>query len=91
MWVGLISGIQKVEVLLISYACLIFSTVVALSYLNVAQVDIYIAGFAIEYFIVILATAPHNPEESRRQRIIGIMLLIIFTGIVIERVLQLLI
>ena len=83
-------GIQKIEVFLVSYACLIFSTVVVLSYLNVEQLDIYIAGFAIEYFIVILATAPHNPEESRRQRVIGIMLLVIFTGIVIERVLQLL-
>ena len=86
----MISGIQKVEILLISYACLIFSTVVILSSLYVEQVDIYVAGFAIEYFIVILATAPHNPEESRRQRAIGIMLLVIFTGIVIERVLQLL-
>jgi hypothetical protein len=84
------SGIQKVEILLVAYACLIFSTVVILSSLNVEQIDIYIAGFAIEYFIVVLATAPHNPEESRRQRIIGIMLLVIFTGIVIERVLQLL-
>lgn len=85
------SGIQKVEILLISYACLIFSTVVILSSLGVEQVDIYVAGFAIEYFIIILATAPHNPEESRRQRAIGIMFLVIFTGIVIERVLQLLI
>ena len=84
------SGIQKIEVFLISYACLIVSTVVVLSYLNVGQVDIYVAGFAIEYFIVILATAPYNPEESRRQRLIGIIFLIIFTGIVIERVLQLL-
>jgi hypothetical protein len=87
----LTSGIQKVEILLISYACLIFSTVVILSSLGVEQVDIYVAGFAIEYFIIILATAPHNPEESRRQRAIGIMFLVIFTGIVIERVLQLLI
>jgi len=86
----LTSGIQKIEVFLISYACLIVSTVVVLSYLNVGQVDIYVAGFAIEYFIVILATAPYNPEESRRQRLIGIIFLIIFTGIVIERVLQLL-
>jgi uncharacterized membrane protein YczE len=86
----LTSGIQKIEVFLVSYACLIVSTVVVMSYLNVGQVDIYIAGFAIEYFIVILATSPYNPEESRRQRVIGVMLLVIFTGIVIERVLQLL-
>ena len=84
------SGIQKIEVFLISYACLIVSTVIVLSYLNVGQVDIYVAGFAIEYFIVILATAPYNPEESRRQRLLRIIFLIIFTGIVIERVLQLL-
>ncbi len=85
------SGIQKIEIFLISYASLIFSTVLVFSYLGVGQIDIYVAGFAIEYFIVILATAPHNPEESRRQRVIGIMLLVIFTGIVIERVLQLLV
>ena len=84
------SGIQKIETFLVAYASLIVSTVVVLSYLNVDQVDIYVAGFAIEYFVVILATAPYNPEESRRQRLIGIMLLVIFTGIVIERVLQLL-
>jgi len=86
----LTSGIRKIEVFLISYACLIVSTVVVLSYLNVGQIDIYVAGFAIEYFIVILATAPYTPEESRRQRLIGIVLLVIFTGVVIERVLQLL-
>jgi hypothetical protein len=87
----LTSGIQKVEILLITYACLIFSTVVILSSLGVEQIDIYVAGFAIEYFVVILATAPHNPEESRRQRAITIMLLVIFTGIVVERILQLLV
>lgn len=83
------SGIQKIDTFLVSYACLIVSTVVILSYLDVGQIDVYITGFAIEYFIIILATAPHHPEESRRQQIIGIVLLVIFIGIVIERVLQL--
>jgi hypothetical protein len=83
-------GAEKTDLFLVSYAFLVVSTVVVLSYLSVTQIDVYVSGFAIEYFIVVLATAPHSSEELRRQWIIGIMLLIVFAGIVIGRVLQLL-
>lgn len=82
--------VERIEVFFVAYSILIVLTLLALSALVVTQIDIYLAAFAIEYFVVVLATSPHNPGETRRERIIGVMLLIVFTAIVIGRVLQLL-
>jgi hypothetical protein len=84
------SSLERIEIFFLAYAFLISSTVIILSALMVTQIDVYLAAFAIEYFVAILATSPHNPGETRRERIIGVMLLVVFTGIVIERVLLLL-
>jgi hypothetical protein len=84
------ASLERIEIFFLAYAFLISSTVSILSALIVTQIDVYLAAFAIEYFILILATSPHRPGETRRERIIGGLLLIVFTGIVIERVLLLL-
>jgi len=84
------ASIERIEIFFLAYAFLIVSTLLALSALTVTQIDVYLAAFAIEYFIAVLATSPHNPGETRRERIIAVMLLIVFAGIVIGRVLELL-
>ena len=84
------ASIERIEIFFLAYAFLIVSTLLALSALTVTQIDVYLAAFAIEYFVAVLATSPHNPGETRRERIIAVMLLIVFAGIVIGRVLELL-
>jgi len=83
-------SLERVEIFLIAYACLLVFTVIALSALMVSEIDIYVAAFVIEYFVVIFATSPHYPVETRRERIIGIMLLAVFSEILIQHVIQLL-
>lgn len=83
-------GLERIEFFLITYACLVISTVIVMSYLSVTEIDVYLAALAIEYFIAILATSPHTPGETRRERVLGVMLMVLFAGIVFERILALL-
>jgi hypothetical protein len=77
-------------VFIITYATLMFSTVVILSLLGVEAIDIYVALFAIEFFIASELTSPFGPGESYRRSVMGILLLAIFTGIVLERIIEIL-
>jgi hypothetical protein len=83
-------SIERIEIFLLIYASLVVCTVTALSSLMISQIDVYVAAFIIEYFIAILATAPHYPIETKRERIIGVMLLIVFSEILIQHVIALL-
>lgn len=83
-------GVEKVEILLLTYASLVFSTVLVLSYFDVSRVDIYLAAFAVEYFVAIFATAPHSPIETKRQMLLGMMFIVIFSGVLVERLLEIL-
>lgn len=83
-------GLERIEIFLITYACLVVSTVLVMSYLSVTQIDVYVAALAIEYFVAILATSPHTPGETRRERVLGVMLMVVFAAIVVERVIALL-
>jgi len=82
--------LERIEISLLAYAVIILCTVAALSSLMVSGIDVYVAAFIIEYFIVILATAPHYPAETRRERIIGAMLFVIFSEILIRYLIELL-
>ena len=68
------------------YAGLAFSTVVVLSILNVLSIDVYLALFAIEFFIASEVASPFDPSESRRKNIVSVVLLIVFAAIMIERI-----
>jgi hypothetical protein len=81
---------KNTDVFLIMYAALAFSTVVVLSLLSVDRIDVYIALFAIEFFVASELTSPFHPSESRRKTIMGILLLAAFTGIVAERMMEIL-
>jgi len=82
--------LERIEVFLFAYACLILCAVVAFSTLSISTVDIYLAAFTIGYFVLVLATAPHYPVETKRERIIGAMLIIVFSEILIVHVVALL-
>lgn len=82
--------LERIEIFLLSYACLVLFTVIALSSLMISALDIYVAAFTIEYFIAVLATAPHYPVETKRERYLGVMLLSVFGVILIVHVVALL-
>ena len=81
---------KNTDVSIIMYAALLFSTVITLSLLGVDRIDVYVALFAIEFFVASELTSPFRPDESRRRTLMGILLLTIFTAIVIERILEIL-
>ena len=81
---------RSVDSFLITYATLAFSSVVALSLIGVERVDVYVALFAIEFFVASELTPPFNPRMTRRKAIMEAMLLAIFAVIVIERVVEIL-
>jgi hypothetical protein len=81
---------KSTDVFLLTYAALAFSTVFILSILSVEMIDVYVALFAIEFFIASELISPLGGAESRRKTIISIFLLVIFTAIIIERIAQIL-
>jgi hypothetical protein len=81
---------ENMDAFIIVYAALLFSTVVILSMLNVDAIDVYVALFAIEFFVASELSSPFRPGESRRRTLVGILLLAIFAGIVVKRILEIL-
>jgi hypothetical protein len=81
---------ENTDAFIIVYAALLFSTVVILSMLGIDKIDVYVAFFAIEFFVASELDSPFRPSESRRRTLVGIVLLTIFAGVVIERILEIL-
>jgi hypothetical protein len=81
---------RNIDTFLIIYAALAFSTVITLSLLNVDRIDIYVASFALEFFVTSALTSPSSQAESRRKTIMGLLLLAIFAAIVVERIVEIL-
>jgi len=81
---------RSLDVFILTYSALSFSTIVLLSLLGVNRIDIYVALFAIEFFVASIITSPSSPLESRRKTIMGILLLAVFVGVVIWRILEIL-
>jgi len=82
------TGMDKTGVLVVVYGCLVFATVFIFSYLAIYELEYYLTAFALEFFLAILVTSPYNQAESRRQMVIGAMLIVIFIGIVVAHVLR---
>jgi len=81
---------RSLDVFILTYSALSFSTIVLLSLLGVNRIDIYVALFAIEFFVASIITSPSSPLESRRKTIMGILLLAVFVGVIISRILEIL-
>lgn len=74
----------------ISYSVLTFSTVFALSLFPSVGIDIYLALFAIEFFIASELSSPFSLFEYRKRIVVEIIMLILFAVILIERIAQIL-
>ena len=81
---------KNVIVFLIAYATLIFATVFGLSLLGEDRIDVYAALFAVEFFIISEVTSPLTPTEHRKIKILGMMMMLLFIGIVVERIIDIL-
>jgi len=56
--------------------------------LNELRFDIYLALFAVEFFIASEVASPFSPAQRRRKAIIDILMLAVFTVVVTVRVLE---
>ena len=81
---------NKMDVFLTVYAALAFSTVFALSLMDVEELHVYVALFTIEFFIASELISPFSVTQYRRKSIVEIMMLAIFAAIMIERIAQIL-
>ena len=76
------------DTLPIAYAATIFPTVTILSFLDINQIEVYVALFAIEFFILSELISPKGPGMSRRRTVVGIILVVAFVGIVFGRIIE---
>ena len=81
---------KNVILFLIAYATLIFSTVFGLSLLGEESIDVYMALFVVEFFITSELTSPFTPTQYRRIKILGMLMIVLFVGIVVERIVDIL-
>ena len=81
---------RNTDIFLLTYSALVFSTVIVLGLLGVDRIDVYVALFIIEFFVISELTLPLGPPGSRRKTIIGILMLAIFSGIIVERIAEIL-
>jgi hypothetical protein len=54
------------------------------------RIDVYVALFALEFFIGSELTSPFSPALHRRKTLIEVMFLAIFAAIVVKRVVEIL-
>jgi len=67
-----------------------FSTVFALSLLSEERLDVYMALFAVEFFVASEFASPFTPNQRRRKNILGMIMLIMFAGILAIRIVEIL-
>jgi hypothetical protein len=82
--------VKKTDSFLVTYAALSLSSVVVLSLIDVEAIDVYVALFAIEFFVASELSSGLSPTVMRRKAIIEIALLAVFAVIVLERVVEIL-
>ena len=75
---------------MILYSSLVFSTIFLMSILDVQVLDLYVALFAIEYFVAYELLSPIDDLHKRRTALFAILLLLIFILIMLEHVTQIL-
>jgi hypothetical protein len=81
---------KNIHAFLFMYSALVLSTVFALSLFDEMRIDAYTILFIVEFFIASEVTSPLTPEQSHRKDSIGIVLLVIFIGIVLRRMIEIL-
>lgn len=81
---------KNVDAFLVIYSVVAFSTVSILSLFEEAAIDVYGVLFIVEFFIVSELAPPFPPKLQRRRTLIAMVLIVIFTGILTRRILEIL-
>lgn len=81
---------EKNETFILTYGALMFATVVILSMFGLEVVDIYLGLFALELFITSELTTPLDRAESRKRMVVGVVMVVIFIGAILKRIVSLL-
>jgi hypothetical protein len=81
--------LENDEVFILVDGGLMFATVVILSLFGLEIIDIYLGLFALELFLTSEFTAPLVPAESRRRMVVGIVMIVIFIGAILKRIMSL--
>jgi len=81
--------LESNETFILLDGTLMFATVVILSIFGIETIDIYLALFALELFITSEITTPLESTESRKRMMLGIVMIVIFMGAILKRILVL--
>ena len=79
------------EIFILLYGALMFATVVILSLFGLEVIDIYLGLFALELFLASEFTAPLAGAQSRKRMVMGIVMIVIFIGAILKRIMSLLV
>lgn len=81
---------KNLQAFFLTYAILMFSTILMLSLLGEDRIDVYVALFALEFFMGSELTSPFSSALHRRKTLIEVMFLAVFAAIVVERIIEIL-
>jgi hypothetical protein len=81
---------RTIDSFLITYATLVFTSVITLTLIDVETLDVYIALFVILFFVAAELTPTFSPTGSRKKVILETTLLAILVVTVTERLVQIL-
>ena len=73
---------------LLTYASLVLFTVVGMSFLDITELDLFLAAFAIEFFLSSELLSPSSRSEARRRSLVALGMLALFVVIVATRLLR---
>jgi len=82
--------VRTIDSFLITYAALVYTSIITLSLIGVEALDVYVALSVILFFVAAELTPTFSPRNSRKKAILEVVLLAIFAVIVIERVIGIL-
>jgi len=73
---------------LLTYAALVLFTVTGMSFLDITELDLYLAAFAVEFFLSSELLSPSSRSEARRRNLIALGMLMLFIVIAATRLLR---
>ena len=78
--------LENNETFILVDGAVMFATVVILSSFGLEIIDIYLGLFALELLVTSELTAPLVPVESRKRMVVGIVMIVIFIGAILKRI-----
>jgi len=78
--------LESNETFIMVDGALMFATVVVLSIFGLETIDVYLGLFALELFVTSEITAPLDSTEYRKRMVVGIVMIVIFIGAILKRI-----